>query len=312
MNKKIFLIFLLFSSCCKVSNKIEPKITYSIEEKYIENMTSPFPPLTEEEKKEDWGKEYLIASFFAKSIDLYRAISTYKRAKILLGDKNLQRKQEIEHLIILSYFLGKKYKDVINNFESSSLKNVDKSFPTFSDLLVILYESYKNENLLDKKEAIEKVLSKDFPSIYEKLQISSSIFEANLDEIKELSIKKKNDQLNNFLKNYNEKKKSISQAQFLNAILPGAGYFYLGQKRSAITSILLNGSFIAASYEFFRRGYIAAGIITTSFEMGWYFGGIYGAGEEAKFYNERIYEEEANTFMKKERLYPFFNLRYSF
>jgi len=308
MNKKLFLIFIIFSSCYRVPNKIEPKISYSIEEKYIENMASPFPLLTEEEKREDWGKEYMIASSFAKNLDLYRAISTYKRSLILLQNKDIERKKEIEYFIILSYFLGKKYKDVIDHFENSSLKNVDKSFPTFSDLLVILYESYKNENILDKKEAIEKVLSKEFPSIYKNLNISSAIFEADLEELS----KKKNEKLSDFLKRYNSKKKSVSQAQFLNAILPGAGYLYLGQKRSALTTILLNGSFIAASYEFFKRGYIAAGIITTSFEMGWYFGAIYGAGEEAKFYNERIYEEEANAFMKKEKLFPFFNLKYSF
>ena len=94
--------------------------------------------------------------------------------------------------------------------------------------------------------------------------------------------------------------------------MPGSGYLYLGQKKSALTSFLLNGLFIYAAYEFFHHGYTAAGIITTSFEAGWYFGGIYGAGEEAKFYNERIYNEEACTLMQTKKIFPFFMLKYSF
>jgi len=49
-----------------------------------------------------------------------------------------------------------------------------------------------------------------------------------------------------------------------------------------------------------------------SFEAGWYFGGIYGAGEEAKYYNERVYEKEANALLNEKKLFPVLMLGHSF
>ena len=46
--------------------------------------------------------------------------------------------------------------------------------------------------------------------------------------------------------------------------------------------------------------------------MGWYFGSIHGAAEEAKFYNERIYETEASKIMNDKKLFPQFMLNFSF
>lgn len=118
--------------------------------------------------------------------------------------------------------------------------------------------------------------------------------------------------LEEFLEDYQTQKKSIGTAQGLNALLPGAGYLYLGQNQSAATAFFLNGLFIAASSYFFLDGNIAAGVIFTSFEAGWYFGGIYGAGLEAKAYNERLYERMATPMMQRERLFPALMLNYAF
>ena len=87
---------------------------------------------------------------------------------------------------------------------------------------------------------------------------------------------------------------------------------YIGQKKSALTAFLLNSLFIAAAYEFFHHGHVAAGIITTSFEAGWYFGGIYGAGEEAKYYNERVYEQDATAILNDTKLFPVLMIQYGF
>ena len=95
-------------------------------------------------------------------------------------------------------------------------------------------------------------------------------------------------------------------------ILPGAGYLYVGQKQSAVTAFLLNGLFIAAAVHFFCKWEIAAGVITTSFEAGWYFGGIYGAGESAKLYNERVYEDLAYPALNRNGLFPVLMLQYGF
>ena len=165
----------------------------------------------------------------------------------------------------------------------------------------------------EKEEKILELMKQTDPEEAEKLNISRKIREGDLDAIEELCIgPPKTDYLCNLLDDYNAKKKSIAAAQTLNAILPGAGYLYIGQKTSAFTAFLLNGLFIAAAYEFFRQGHTAGGIITTVFEAGWYFGGIYGVGLETKYYNERMYERSASQVLNEQKLFPVLMLSYGF
>ena len=74
----------------------------------------------------------------------------------------------------------------------------------------------------------------------------------------------------------------------------------------------MNALFITAAYQFFHKGYTAAGIITTSFETGWYFGGIYGASCAAQEYNRYLYDEMGEKLMVQERLFPVLMLHYTF
>jgi tetratricopeptide (TPR) repeat protein len=311
MNKLIAASILIFlSGCYSVPNHIEPKVSYTLSEKHFENRSSPFAALSDEEKKEDWGKEFLIAENFAKELDLYRAVTNFKRAEFLLPSENLKRKQEIEYNIILSYFLGQKYPEAVNVFEKSSLPHVDRSFVAFEDLLLILYESYSELRDTEKTEKILELINQAFPETENKIKLSKMLKEGNFEEAAnayndEKAIKQLSEQ-------YLASKKSIPAAQALNAFIPGAGYLYVGQKRTAITSLLLNSLTIGASYYFFHKGNIPAGIIFASFEAGWYFGGIYGAGQEAKFYNERIYESQTAPLMHQKNLFPAMMLKYGF
>jgi len=148
------------------------------------------------------------------------------------------------------------------------------------------------------------------------MSLSTALLNANIDEVK--SICKNPDYYSNnkcVLNNinfYEDNKKSIAKAQLLNAICPGTGYLYIGQKRSFITAFLINSLFIAASYEFFHHGYTAAGIISSSIEAGWYFGGIYGAGEETKYYNEKLYDSQVTSFMNQNGLFPIYMIKFYF
>ncbi len=107
-----------------------------------------------------------------------------------------------------------------------------------------------------------------------------------------------------FFSEYCCKAKSVKKAQMLNAILPGAGYYYVGQKKSALTSFIINTLFTAAAYQLFDKGYFAGGLIVSSLELGWYLGGINGAGLEAKEYNQSIYNTMAKDTMAQNRLFP--------
>lgn len=311
MNKFLFLFCLLiFSSCHRNRENLEPKICFAVQDRYLKQLPAPFPPLTEEEKRQDWGKEYLIGISFARTLDLYQAVTAFRRADILAPEHFDKRKLEIQYEILLSYYFGQRYQEVIDAFNNSKLSKVDDNFPAFQDLLVILYDSYGQLGQEDKAQQILQIIQRYYPETYEKLLISSALLDADFPRLESFS--EQNPQLTQLLDNYQSGEKSVAKTKFFNAVLPGSGYLYIGQKQTALTAFLVNGLFIAAAVHFFQKGQIAAGIITSSFEAGWYFGGIYGAGQETKFYNQRLYERNATPMMNQCKLFPALMLNYGF
>ncbi len=303
----------LFWGCQRVPDRIEPTVSYAVQDKYLLSLPSPFPPLTEEEKKQDWGREMQIGFGFAHELDLYQAITAFKRAEFLVPDTQKARSLEIQYEILLCYYMGKKYTDVIYTFEHSQLRYATQDFPAFCDLLLILYETYQHQGMEGQAARMLQAIEYHYPEEGKKLILSTALTQADFPAIEALAATTPNTSyLKSFLEDYQARKKSVSAAQGLNALLPGAGYLYLGQKQSATTAFFLNGLFIAASAYFFCDGNIAGGIIFTSFEAGWYFGGIYGAGLEAKSYNERLYESMASPIMNREKLFPALMLHYAF
>lgn len=303
----------LTTSCYRVPDKLEPQISYVIQDKYIRSLHTSFTPLDKAEFAEEWGKEYFIGVAFAKQLDLYRAVTAFKRSEILIPDYAFHRKQEVEYYIILCYYLGKRYDEAADAFEDSDLRIIDSTFPTYHDLLVILYECYVHIGNKEKAESVLKLLKHHYPETAKQLELSTALTFGNLEDVKKLPYDASTKQsISSLLTSYNKEKKSINRAQTYNALLPGAGYFYVGQKQSALTALLLNGAFIAAAANFFIHKHVAAGIIFTSIEAGWYFGGIYGAGEAAKLYNERLYENKAFNTLNQNKLFPVFMLRYGF
>ncbi len=316
MLKNVFSLFLIctvFSGCQRVDDKIEPTLSYAVQDRYLLSLPSPFPPLSAEESSTSWGKEMLIGFGFAHELDLYQAITAFKRAEFLIPENNKARMMEAQYEVLLCYYMGKKWNDVIYSFEHGQLRYANQDFPAFHDLLLILNESYEQLGMENKSEMFWQTINYNYPDEGERLLLSKALVHADLPTIEAISASPPDrPYLDEFLYEYDSRKKSVGKAQALNAFLPGAGYLYLGQKQSATTAFFLNGLFIAASTLFFLDGNIAAGIIFTSFEAGWYFGGIYGAGLEAKAYNERLYESMATPMMNRERLFPALMLNYAF
>lgn len=315
MKNKIYILaaLLLLTACHRVPDDLEPKINYAVQDRYLKNLPSPFKPLTEPEKEQLWGREYQIGIAFAHQLDLYQAMTAFKRAEILAPAEENERKLEIEYDILLCYYFGKKYSDAIETFENSNLRLVDQSFPALEDLLVIMYDCYLQMNEDQKAQGFLELIKQLYPETGTKLTESTILVKGDIPAIEAYSQSHPQEKyLDDLLHNYAQQKKSIGTTQALNAVLPGAGYFYVGQKQSGVTALLLNGLFIAASYHFFHRGDIAAGVIFTSFEAGWYFGGIYGGGLEAKYYNERLYERTVTPVMNQHQLFPVLMLKYAF
>lgn len=304
----LLALFSLLGGCVQVSDTIEPSVAFSVQDHYLKRLETPFTPLTPSERVTDWGKEYYIAQAFAKKLDLYRAISTFERAKILIPPEETLRELEVDYFTLLCYYLANKYDEVIDTFERSALRHANKDFKAFHDLLVIMHEAYRKCDDDQSADAILAMTEELYPETGNKLSICRNIAEGKIQYLKRYD----DQNLTKVVDHFEGQKKSVKTAQALNAILPGAGYLYLGQKQSALTAFLLNGLFIGASYEFFHRGYTAAGAIAASFEAGWYFGGIYGAGEAAKYYNEVQFEQQASPYMQRERVYPVLRIQYGF
>lgn len=302
----------------RVPNRIEPilqapphpkeiqrerRISFPLPEDF---SCSPFPALSEAEKKEDWGKEYFIALSFADDFDLYRAITGFKRALCLIPPELNERRREILYTTALAYYLGKKYQEVIYSIESTELIQVDESFPAFSDLLIILYDSYQQMGKCDHAAHVLSLITNHDPEQGRKLTLLGMIKQADFDELCQ------NASFEKIYRGYRKEAKSIRKAQALNALLPGAGYWYVGMKQTAVTAFLINSLFIGAGTTFLCNKNYAAGIITLSLEGGWYFGGICGAGLAAKSYNEQLYCRFADKLTQREELFPVMMLNYSF
>lgn len=319
------LLLLTLSSCYRAPRTLEPSLREPLHPKEAMHQTcveialpedfslSPFPPLTDQELQQDWAKELRLAYLFAADFDLYRAITAFKRALYLMPSYPTARRLEVEYDIALSYFLGKKYLDCVHQIEESGLIAVDQSFVAFHDLLLILYDSYKHECLEEKANHVFSLIERFDHNSSQKLTLLSIVERANLSELRSYADQAEcYDYIHKTISNYCGEAKSVHKAEMLNALFPGAGYWYVGQKQTAVTAFFVNGLFIAAAAEFFIHGYTAAGVITLSLESGWYLGGIYGGGLAAKCYNERLYAVYAEKITSREKLYPAMMLNFTF
>ncbi|MEC7839992.1 MAG: tetratricopeptide repeat protein [Chlamydiota bacterium] len=300
-------------SCTMSSTAIEPNIKLKTTKYDIARIPSAFDPLTPKELSEEWARELLIGNRFAKDLDLYRAITSFKRSLILMPENRLERRLQAEFAIVQCYYLAAKYCDAIESFENSQLLHVSPTFPAFRDLLIIMHDCYDKTKEFDRAEQILKVIEKGDSNLANNIQLSIAISEGDIPSTRALAQQSsKCEPINEFIQQYCKCSLSPKKAQILNAILPGAGYYYVGQKRAAVTSLLLNGLFSAATYYFFDNGNWAAGLITLSLETGWYIGGINGAGLEAKEYNEHLYNNMGKGTMTRNDLFPLLMLETNF
>lgn len=303
----------LLCGCSEKSCILEPNITYIPQANRVECLSSPFEDLSPMEKRQSWGKELYIGLALAREMDLYRAITAFKRALILSPKDQTERRLQIQYCILECYYLGSKYQDALDIFETTPLYYAPLTFPAFDDMIIIVYDAYMQTGQEDKAANVYKLIEVREPEKARDLNLSEDFMNGDLYGIQEAAESHPaQENLYNFLCDFDQQSKSVRKAQTLNAILPGAGYLYVGQQKTALTSFIINTLFIAAAYQFFDRGYPAAGLITSSLELGWYLGGINGAGLAAKEYNQRLFETLGKEIMICNRLFPVLMLEKSF
>lgn len=310
LKKLSILALLVLTSCFRVGHELEPQLNFAVQDRYLKSLPSPFPPLTEEEAAQDWGREDRIGLGFAHELDLYQAITSFKRSSFLIPPTLTDRRLQLDYDILLCYYYGRKYSEALYTYESGPLYTTTPSFTPHQDLIVILYDSYLNLHQPEQADKVLQYMQTSYPKTAEKLALSKVLLKGDIPALQEAA--PSHPDIQTLLSRYEQEKKSTTTAQLLNTFIPGSGYLYVGQTQSAITAFLLNGVFIWASAYFFHQGNTAAGIIFTSLEAGWYFGGIYGAGQEAKFYNERLYEKLATPMMNENHYFPILMLKYAF
>lgn len=279
----------------------------------LENENSfCFSKLNEKEEVQDWSKEYKIGLAFAADRDFTEAIHSFKRALVLCPNQSL-RIQEIEYAILLSYYLDKNYIKVAEFFETHSLLQVDQSFSAFEDLLRILHHTYAFLGQSKKAQILQEQMVRLSEKETLEVLLTAAVFARDYPNIEELSKKlSQSDWAAQLTKNLFKKQKSSTLAKWLNVIVPGMGYFYLGQKKAALCSFFLNSLLIFGSIQLFMSHYYTLGALTAIFEIGWYAGGILGMGPAAHQYNEALFTNYAEKVFFQHHLDPYQKLKYEF
>lgn len=306
-----FALLALCLTSCSINTCLDfqPEICFFPSERLLHSLPSAFPPLDEEEFKTEWGKELYIGLRFVKEADYYRALSSFKRAEFLIPADHFRHTQ-IEYSIFQAYYLAGKYPDALLAFDNSQLAQISLQFTALDELLVMLYDCYVQTNQIEHAVRILCLMETRDSEKAERLKLNLMLKNADF-PLLENEAESRQD-LNCFLEGYHSFTKSPQKARALNALLPGAGYYYVGQEKAAFTSFVINALFTAVAYKFFDKGYWAAGLITAGIEAGWYFGGINGAGIAANEYNERVYECQAKDFMIRQKLFPILMFQYAF
>ncbi|MCB1112541.1 MAG: tetratricopeptide repeat protein [Chlamydiia bacterium] len=307
-------IVTILAGCVPRSTYVmEPCLAFAPNRNDIRRLDSAFEPLTVEERQQEWGRELTIAMAFAHDNDLYRAVTTFKRALILIPPTEFDRRHQIEFDIMQCYYMANKYCDALGTFQETTLNQVTPEFSAFPELLIMLYDCYLETGECEQADRVLQLIEKGDSNTAKELALYTLLKGGNISYIRQFAPETtKAAPVEELVTQYCCCYKSPDKARMLNAILPGAGYHYVGLKRSAVTSFAINALFIGATYYFFDHGNYAAGLITASLETGWYFGGINGAGLAAKEYNEQFYNCHAKSMMVRNDLFPFLIFQTSF
>ncbi|MDH3976132.1 MAG: tetratricopeptide repeat protein [Deltaproteobacteria bacterium] len=254
-----------------------------------------------------------IASF-ADSLfeeeDYYRAITEYKRLIHLYPETDLAKEAGLK--VAIAYMEGKRFRAALSALEKFRRSYGDD--PLSREALFLKGEAWFAAGNYEEALRVFKLAGKEAALLREKNRAyagegralmkmgrwkeASATFEA-MGEVEQGRYLRLSRELE---KGETLPGKSPSLAGTLSAIIPGAGQLYVGRKRDALVSFLLNGAFIAGAAEAFRKGEDAIGGILLFFEAGWYAGNIYSAAGGAHKYNKKA----RNDFVySMERKYSF-------
>jgi hypothetical protein len=263
----------------------------------IKRLPSAFPPVLDGQG--NWVEERLIGRSFAQQGDYYRAITAFKRSLILLPEESASRCFELQYDILLCYCFAQRWSDALSHYRSSELGQIPPDFPARRDLILLVQEILLQTGDSVGSEHMDRMLS---PEDAKARQLSRSLQLRAWENVDSASFKEL----------WTAHRKSPDRAAFLQAIFPGAGYWYVGQTRAGVTSFLLNALTTAATVTLATHHQWAAAFLVGSLELGWYMGGMNGAALAAHQWNQRLGEDLAYPLLMRERSATLFRLEYAF
>lgn len=259
----------------------------------------------------DSERQFEFAESLFQEGDFFRAITEYKRFIFYFPDDELV--EDALFKIGESYFRAGRWEETIasvdnflNEFPESeltdaalflkataqrNLKRFDEALTSYSQIIKRNIEPYRDQAIFqsamvfverndwEKAKSILSIMPESSP-----LYPAARTYSAGLEKINEIPAK------------------SPVVAGSLAAVLPGAGHVYTERYRDAAIAFLLNGAFIAAAVELFRKEEYVTGGIVTFFELGWYSGNIYSAVSSAHKYNERSKGEYLKQLQERSAL----------
>ena len=290
-------VVLFLSSCMPRLERKEELFGYSpsqSERMELLNYPEGTAPLN---RSSDWGREILVGKAFAEEGDWYRALTSFQRARFLMrleqsASPELEARLTWSECLIYAY--AGKWHDVVTTWEhyKSDCGIITKSMNT--PWFILLFTAYTYEGRQEEANFFLSLLPEEQKrSLLEWKNLSLLTYDE--------AIQAKNDTIEASLAH---QMKSPTKARLFNACLPGLGYWYLGQKQTACTSFLLNALFLGAGIQLIQAHQPFLALITLSFELGWYVGGITGAGIEADTYNRRIKEKALLPYLRQNHGFP--------
>lgn len=202
--------------------------------------------------------------------------------------------------------MGGKWEEAIAIYEERLPDGEGLPCALQEDLFTLTYDAYLQAGRPAHAAALLEKINDLNPNRAATLQIYRTVTQADFCALYSSCITEP------FISSYAREAKSETTARLFNALLPGAGYLYVGQKETALTALTVNALFIWACYQLFHQGQTAAGLIAASLEAGWYIGGINGAGLAAREWNERLYEGKGKAFLVEKRAFPLLQLSHAF
>jgi tetratricopeptide (TPR) repeat protein len=272
--------------------------------------------MSPEENSTAWCQEYTVGRAFAAEGDYYRATTCFHRARHLLStdaSSSPERRAQIVRALILTYSLAGKPQEAVDVWEKELDKVLFSNKELAEDTISLLFEDY---HLLKREVDAEKIFSslppqnvlRDKLSLFREIASESARLPFSEQPATKLGLQK---EVEEATFQFNNAMKSPFNAALYNALLPGAGYFYVGQYKAAATALLMNALFTTATVQFFAVHLPAAAILSGGFELGWYGGGIMGAKLAAEIYNQHLREIILKPLLEKHSLFPLQTMHYT-